>query len=129
MEEIVSYLHASTSRAKRHYFRVADLDPQNVILAATIYSFYLHVLRSTSLTIIVQSEHLNIARTSATSSLHIRYNDCSECFAKCEHAKKCSYSVHAQKKTLERELSFGDDEAWHGYKQTPRTPSIARKMR
>ena len=49
------------------------------------------------------------------------YNDCSECFAKCEHAKKCSYSVHAQKKTLERE-------AWHGYKQTPRTPSIARKM-
>ena len=70
-EEIVSYLHASTSRAKRHYFRVADLDPQNVILAATIYSFYLHVLCSTSLTIIVKSEHLNIARTSATSSLHI----------------------------------------------------------
>ena len=71
MEEIVSYLQASTSRAKRHYFRVADLDPQNVILAATIYSFYLHVLRSTSLTIIVKSEHLNIARTSANLSLHI----------------------------------------------------------
>ena len=36
------------------------------------------------------------------------YNDCSECFAKCEHAKKCSYSVHAQKRSPEREsfISF-----------------------